>query len=134
MYTKGMSREYLEPTFSNTKRTSFGKRAIEGGLRRHDLATRELIGVLVFNVRNQTDAADFFDSPIAIDVFDQRRLAVMDLVKGAGQAVRPERDVPVARLTRLGLYIVEQAVLVDDSIEDGLIPAVDAENIKSLIS
>lgn len=129
-----MSRESLEPVFSNKGSSSFGRRAIQIALHNHDQMTRELIGVLVYNVRNQADDASFFDSPIAIDVFDQRRLVTMNLVKGAGQGVLPERDIPLARLTGLGSYVARHAVIIRDPNDEGSLPVIDAESLRSLVS
>jgi hypothetical protein len=129
-----MSHESIEPTNPPKGRGSFGRRAIQLALHNHDQLTRELIGVFVFNVRNQVEDVSFFDAPIAIDVFDQRRLAMMNLVKGAGQGVLPERDIPIPSLTGLGSYVARHAVIVCDPSDEGSIPLIDTDSVTALLS
>lgn len=108
--------------------------AVQDALKLRQHTTSELIGVLVHNVRHAASDTNFLDSPIAIDPFDQTRLASMKLIRASKRSVLPEQDVPIAELTELGSFVVERVVLLQDGAPGGLLPMIDPDQVNQLLS
>ena len=95
---------------------------LELTIRKHTAA--ELLGVLAFNALS-SDSSDLLGDPIAIDPFDQRRLADMRLVRQASRSTNPEINLPTSELTDFGRFVVASVVFIDDEIGDGTLPIAD---------
>ncbi len=112
---------------------SFNKAELRQAIEQRQQTTSELIGVMVSNVRHIGLNANFLDTPTSIDTFDQRNLLLMRLITGITRSAMSEYSIPTPQLTKLGAFIVERAVLLQD-IDDGSLPVIDTNHLWQIIS
>lgn len=119
-----MPRSSPVPVFSDKSHSAHNRSMLhlELTIRKHTAA--ELLGVLAFNALS-SDSSDLLGDPIAIDPFDQRRLADMRLVRQASRSTNPEINLPTSELTDFGRFVVASVVFIDDEIGDGTLPIAD---------
>lgn len=100
--------------------------ALRGILYHRKLYAQELIGVFVTNVRAVGHDGDFLNAPIPIDEMDQSRLFEMKVIEGPKKRFIESYDDSEKYLSKLGVFVVEHAVLITPKADIAL-PTIDAK-------
>lgn len=120
--------------FKDKTNTAANRRKIKLALEKNPLVVSELIGVFVNNAQSVQLDQNLYDAPIPIDLFDQARLHSLRLATPIKTFTPEEFIVPTDVVTDLGMYIVQNTIVIGEDDDKESLPRIDSSQLLKLVS